>query len=219
MFAQYSPEWVAVRNGIPTASQFARIMTPAQRKYSSQATDYALELIDQQHNGYTRTPEDEDMRRGLELEPEARNWYAFDASTHVQQVGFCLSDCGRFGCSPDGLVGEDGGLEIKCPRPVTHLRYLHDGIVPPQYLPQIHGSLIVTGRAWWDFLSYCPGYPALVLRVTPDDFTERLAELLEVFSLELIQLRKKLLGPTEPEQPPELAGGELFGATQGAPPR
>ena len=218
MFPQYSPEWVAVRSGIPTASQFGRIMTPAQRKYSSQAREYALELLDQRHRGYSRdahcSPE---MQHGLDTEPEARAWYAFDTGRDVQQVGFCLSDCGRFGCSPDGLVGDDGGLEIKCPQPVTHLKYLDEGVVPTQYLPQIHGSLLVTGRAWWDFLSYCPGYPPLVLRVTPSDFTERLAELLEVFCLELIETRKKLFGDSQPE--PELISGELFDKGQGVPPR
>lgn len=219
MFAQYSPEWVAVRSGIPTASQFGRIMTPAKRSYSAQARQYALELLDQKHRGYSRdshcSPE---MQYGLDMEPEARAWYAAVHDTrNVQQVGFCLSDCGRFGCSPDALVDDDGGLEIKCPQPVRHLEYLADGVVPREYLPQIHGSLLVTGRAWWDFLSYCPGYPSLVLRVVPDDFTERLAELLEVFFIELNMLRKQLLGESQPE--PELIGGELFDKGQGVPPR
>ena len=219
MFAQYSPEWVAIRSGIPTASQFGRIMTPTKRSYSSQARAYARELLDQKHRGYSReTNCSPEMQHGLDMEPEARNWYAFDTGRDVQQVGFCLSDCGRFGCSPDGLVGDDGGLEIKCPQPTTHLEYLDEGVVPSAYLPQIHGSLLVTGRKWWDFLSYCPGYPPLVLRVTPNDFTERLAELLEVFCLELIDARKKLFGDLPPE--PELVDGQLFdGRGQGAPPR
>jgi hypothetical protein len=193
MFAQYSPDWARVRSGIPTASQFGRIMTPAKRQYSAQARAYALELLDQKHRGFSRdahcSPE---MQHGLDTEPEARAWYAFDTGLDVQQVGFCLTDCGRFGCSPDGLVGPDGGLEIKCPQPVTHLQYLDDGIVPAAYLPQIHGSLIVTGRAWWDFLSYCPGYPALTLRVVPDDFTDALRACLDRFAGELAEVRAKL---------------------------
>jgi len=220
MFAQYSPEWVAVRSGVPTASQFHRIITPAKRDYSKSAKQYALELLDQKHRGFSRdahcTPE---MQYGLDMEPTARSYYEL-VYGDVQQVGFCLSDCGRFGCSPDGLVGDDGGLEIKCPQPARHLEYLADGIVPTDYLPQIHGSLLVTGRKWWDFLSYCPDYEPLRIRVTPNDYTERLAELLEVFCMELAQLRAKIFGKPEPVEPPAPIGGELFaGATQGAPPR
>jgi len=70
------------------------------------------------------------MQDGIDMEPEARACYSFLAGGEVKQVGFCLSDDGRFGCSPDGLVGDDGGLELKCPLPKTHIKYLVEGELP-----------------------------------------------------------------------------------------
>lgn len=182
---QYSPQWWSLRRGVPTASQFGRILTPKKCEPSAQQEDYIAELIAdracQTPPFFTERPMSRDCANGLNMEPIARSWYAMQTDTEVQQVGFCLTDDGRFGCSPDGLVGEDGGLELKCPTLKTHVRYLQAGTLPDEYRAQVHGSLIVTGRAWWDFVSYAPGLPPLKLRVEPDAFTLRLADELEAF--------------------------------------
>lgn len=182
---QLTPEWWEARRGVPTASQFGRILTPKTLKPSAQADAYIDELIGDlvslnppvfSQNGYTAA-----MTAGREFEPEARRFYEMERGVDVREVGFVMDDLGRFGCSPDGLVGDDGGLELKCPLPKTHAGYLREGGLPVEYAPQVHGSLVVTGRAWWDFLSYAPGLPEVLVRVTPNEYTEALREALEVF--------------------------------------
>jgi len=221
MCEQYSPQWWNLRRGIPTASQFDRIMTPVKRQYSSAARKYARELVAESAVNWTPPfYASQAMQHGTNTEPEARAWYAFTYDDlPVQQVGFCVTDDGLIGCSPDFLAGSVGGGEIKCPQPDTHLGYLDDCVLPPDYACQVHGSLIVTGRQWWDFVSYCPGLPPFVVRVVPDDFTEQLRGYIGRFLTELASVRR-LLNPTEPAELPAPIGGELFaGATQGAPPR
>jgi hypothetical protein len=110
------------------------------------------------------------MERGKELESQARVWYEI---THapVQQVGFCVADGGRTGCSPDGLVGGDGGIEVKCPMMPNYLDILESGEIPAEWLLQMHHCMYVTGRAWWDFVLYTDVEPfgGGVQRVHRDD--------------------------------------------------
>lgn len=184
--AQGTPDWWMAKRGIPSASNFDRIMTPKTRKFSAQAEAYAYELIADvvlagapvDVESYTSR----DMQNGIDLEPEARGYYAFTNGVQIRQVGFCISDCGRWGCSPDGLIGDDGGLELKCPKISTHLGYLIGGELPSEYKCQVHGSLIVTGRHWWDFESYAIGLSPFLIRTEPDDFTADLRKALEQFS-------------------------------------
>lgn len=195
-FDQYSDSWWAARRGLPTGSQFGRIITPAKGSYSSSAKGYISELIAEE-----LIPEFEPdrfesaaMAHGTETEDEARRLYAFAQGLDPEQVGFCVSDCERYGASPDALVGDDGALEIKCPLPKTHVDYLVGGKLPDAYKAQVHGHLLVTGRAWCDFVSYCDGLPLFVCRVTPDDFTEKLASALDRFCDELAETRAKIRG-------------------------
>jgi putative phage-type endonuclease len=183
-FDQYSPEWFAVRRGIPTASEFHRIITAKQGKSSAQAHGYLCRLIGDRFDiDYPRVNDNATaaMKRGTQFEPEARRFYEFDRDTTVAQVGFCTTDDGRLGCSPDGLVGDDGLIEIKCPSPEVHVAYILDGGLPDDYRPQVHGQLLVTGRSWCDFLSYCPGLPNFIVRVEADEFTTKLRCALEDF--------------------------------------
>lgn len=191
MCEQRSREWWSLRRGVPTASQFSRIMTPAKRQYAAAAKTYIRELyvellpdnIPRSGSGFVN----KSMQHGIDTEPEARAWYEFRNNIDVQQVGFCKTDCGRFGCSPDGLVGADGGIEIKCPGGETHLEYQDEGGLPLAHACQVHGFLIVTGRAWCDFVSYIPGLPdeqQICVRVVPNDFTADLRGHLETFAAE-----------------------------------
>lgn len=196
-FGQYSPEWWAVRRGVPTASEFSRILTPAKWQYAAGAETYACELVGQHYDltyGEVTEYATAAMRNGTIMEPEARRYYSLQTGTDVRQVGFCLTDCGRFGCSPDGLVGDDGGLELKHPLPATQVKWLYAGIVPAEYLAQIQGALLITQRKWWDFLSYYPGMEPLLVRVKPDDRTLLLAEALEKFWMRLLDIRSKIAG-------------------------
>lgn len=194
---QGSQEWHDLRRGVPTASEFQRILPPKTRKPGAGARSYLEELIGDKMSIYYRENAEsftnKAVRWGEQCEAEARKWYALERNVDVELVGFCTTDDGRFGCSPDGLVGEDGGLELKCPQANTHVGYLLDGVLPTDYMGQVHGSLIVTGRKWWDFLSYAPGLPPLLVRVTPDEYTEALRKQLDKFWDEL-QAATELVG-------------------------
>lgn len=196
---QYSPEWWRLRRGVPTASEFGRILTPKTMKLASAADDYVCELVGDiacLSSDYAAfRPTSKAMDAGTLTEPEARRYYEMETGQDVQQVGFCMTDDERFGCSPDGLVGEDGGLELKCPLLKTQAAYLMDGGLPAEYRAQVHGCLIITGRAWWDFLSYAPGLDPLLIRVTPDEYTLALRGALEIFWVRFQEAKAKLLRP------------------------
>lgn len=165
--------WFDLRRGIPTASNFKRILTPAQLKPSKYgSTSYIRELVAQcyyaDETGYTSLH----MERGNALEGTARDWYQLSTGNEVKEVSFVYGDDARkFGGSPDGFIGSDGGIEIKCPSAPVHVGYCLEGVVPTEYKPQVFGLLFVTGREWWDFMSYHPDFKRwnLLVRVTASD--------------------------------------------------
>lgn len=182
---QGSPEWMKLRRGIPTCSNFDKIFTGG-GKLSTQAEGYLCELIGELEVSEDYLTEEESyisrhMARGIEREDEARRSYEMDTGRKVERVGFLTTECGRFGGSPDGLVDDLGGLEIKCPAPKQHIAWYLKGVMPTEYKPQVHGYLWLTGRVWWDFYSYCPGLPEFRVRVGRDEYTEKLGEELERF--------------------------------------
>lgn len=187
---QRTPDWFAAKRGLPSASLMGGIIQPVKMGYAKPAAKtYITKLIDQirRPDAYAADSWKGNVhtRRGTETEPETIGIYAFDRDVRVESIGFVLSDCRRFGCSPDGLVGADGMVEAKAPDGHTFvewfLEHAETGDVPNEHKAQVHGSLIVTGRAWCDFFAYCPGYDPLVIRVTPDKFTDRLREHLDTF--------------------------------------
>lgn len=193
-FEQRTPEWHAARCGIPTASGFDRIIT-SEGKRSKQREKYMYELAGEKLGAIVdETYQSFAMQRGTLLESEARGLYEF-ARDAVQTVGFCVSDCGRWGFSPDGLVGENGGIEIKCPLLHTHVEYMIKckDEMPVDYFQQVQGALFVSGREWWDFISYFPGLPPVIVREEPNAVFHRLLKQeLELFCDELDQLVKRL---------------------------
>jgi len=178
---QRSESWYEVRRGVPTCSRFDQILTPVQAKpAAAQETlinELLVESIMPPEQGLIKGHMTEEMESGMILEAEARCRYELEfASAPMTEVGFLMHESGLFGGSPDALVGEEGGVEIKCPAAVTHIGYLRAGALPNDYKCQVHGYLIVTGRPWWDFFSYCRNLPVFRLRVHRDDFTEKLAK-------------------------------------------
>lgn len=196
---QRSDAWFAARRGLPTCSAFDKILTAGKGIPSSAQDKLISELIAEAlcptyGPDYTSA----DMQAGTGLEAEARAFYAFERGLAVREVGLIISDCGRFGGSPDALVGEDGGLEIKCPSAPTQITYVRVGQLPDDYKCQVHGHLVVSGRQWWDFLSYYPGLPTFQVRVTPDAFTAKLAAELEKFCARYNEVRATFgLAPIE----------------------
>jgi hypothetical protein len=176
---QGSPEWFNARLGIPTASQFDRILTPKTRKPSGAQARYMAELLAEWLLGSpSESWSNAVVERGTELEEEAARWYAFDRGVDVEKVGFVTTDYGRVGGSPDRLVGSDGILEIKNPLAVQHVLYLLSEV--PEHTGQVQGYLWLTGRKWCDMLSYHPTLPPVVHRIKPDPdyFAALEAELL-----------------------------------------
>jgi hypothetical protein len=174
---QGSQEWLESRLGRPTASNFSKLLTPT-GKPSSSADAYINELIAQKITG--ELPEfyiNDAMARGNELEPAAKTLYELTNDVEVVEVGLCLHDTLECGASPDGLVGDDGGIEIKSPLPHTHVSYLRDSKLPNKYIPQVQGCLWITGREWWDFMSYHPSMQDLIVRVYRDEaYIKKLAD-------------------------------------------
>lgn len=190
---QNSPEWEAARLGIPTASNFDKIVT-SKGERSKQREKYLFELAGERitgeaKSGYTNA----NMDRGHEREDESRSMYSFVTGVEVQRVGFCYFDEKKeFGCSPDGLVGEDGGFETKDAAPHIQIDRLKNGWSKAQYLQQVQGSICVTGRKWWDLQSYSRGIKPVVIRFErDDDFIKKLAIEIRLFNNELKTIVEK----------------------------
>ncbi len=112
------------------------------------------------------------MEQGSILEEYAVPFYEMTFNEDLRRVAFVTTDSGKYGCSPDALIGDDetgGGLEIKCPLLKTHVKYLMEGKLPDDYKCQVHGSMFVTGRKWWKFMSYFRGHTPFVLRIDRDE--------------------------------------------------
>jgi len=170
---QGTDSWLEVRRGILTASVMGQLITPATIKPASNDKSRALiaQLAAERITGRTDSVfVNDDMMRGTLHEPIACDRYAEVNGVELQQVGFMVRDDWGFplGASPDRLIGEDGGLEVKCPRPKAHIQTILSGQVPPHNMAQVMTCLVVTGRDWWDFCSFSAGLPMFTKRVTLD---------------------------------------------------
>jgi len=176
---QRSEEWDRWRNR-PTASEFGKFVTPAKGDYSKQAPQYAATIISKRRGTYTERPPTFWMEWGVEHEPNAKHAYTLQTGNEIQDVGFILPDgTDAYGGSPDGLVGDDGLIEIKCPAPETLISYHANGVLPNDYKPQVQGLLLISGRAWCDFYAFHPELTPFLLRVEADpDYQTKIAECL-----------------------------------------
>lgn len=169
---QGTDEWFDLRYGLPTASEFKKVLT-ATGKPSTQKSDYAALLAAEMYAGRNleRWEGNQWTERGNELEPEARAMYELTAGVDVVETGFIKAF--GVGCSPDGLVGDDGLVEIKCLSPQKHvlaLAYVQKHAKPPSdYVAQIQGQMYVTGRQWCDLYFYHPALPPTWIRAYRDD--------------------------------------------------
>jgi len=171
---QNTSEWYQARCGKITASEVVNVLsflkrsgeeTQARANYKAQIVAERLTGVPDM-GGYLSPY----MEHGNEYEAMARTEYELKTGHSVEEIGFVVHpDMPYFGASPDGLIGDDGGLELKCPKTETHLKYLLADVIPEEYLPQMTAGLSCTGREWWDFASFDPRLPeALQL------FTKRL---------------------------------------------
>lgn len=169
---QGTDEWLQLRCGILTASEVSRLITAKTLKPAVNDHSRAIvwektsqRILGEIEDGYMS----DDQIRGIEHEPVARDYYR-KIQGDVKEVGFITRefDFGVIGCSPDALVGDNGGWEVKCPRAKTHIKTLLTGQVPDEYVMQVQTSLLVSGREWWDFSSFFAGLDMPTIRVYPD---------------------------------------------------
>lgn len=194
---QNSNEWRMARLGIPTASMFATVMRAKGRGEdgsSKTRAEYMRKLAGEILTGqpmesYTNGH----IERGHEQEDEARKLYAFLADATPQRVGFVRNEF--WGCSPDSLIGDNGGLEIKSALPHIQIDRLLRGGLPPEHKAQVQGNMMVCDRIWWDFVSYCPSLPPLIVRAWRDeDYVSELTKALDQFNSELHAMVEKIRG-------------------------
>jgi hypothetical protein len=208
---QGSEAWRRARMGVPTASQFNRILTPTGRP-SKQAEHYIYELLAELMMGRPLDSESYPwMQRGIDLEEDAALWYEMQRDVTTDTIGFCMTDDGTIGASPDRLVGDDGLLEIKCPSPAVHVQYLlyPQRGVDAEYRVQVMGQLYVAERKWCDVVSYHPELPKVIVRVERDDeYIALLDDALRKFCEQLKEGKEELrrqnllaeIGERQPEE-------------------
>lgn len=172
---QRSPEWWAARTGCVTASRIADVMARTKNGWGAPRGHYLNKLVAERITGQpTKQRAVMSLEQRLEMEPEARVAYEFYSDNEVTEVGFIEHPTiPHAGASPDGLIGADGGLEIKCCDTTTHIETLRSGAVDPDYMKQIQFGMACTDRMWWDFVSFDPLMPEelklFVKRVLRDD--------------------------------------------------
>jgi hypothetical protein len=205
--AQGSDGWHALRMGIPTASEFHRIVTPKKGELSKGAIDYALRLCAERLlNAPTHMLAGDFsgpwMERGKELEPMAVQQYEFQYDTQTMPISFITTDDGMIGCSPDRLVLSEQkvALEVKCPSPQVHLGYLLNG-TDEAYRPQVQGQIYVAELDRAELYSFHERMPAVTIRNTRDDeYVKKLDAALKAFNENLMSMlaRAKELGVYQP---------------------
>ena len=196
MMEQKSPEWFAARLGKATASRIADVMAKTKTGYGASRENYLMELaLERITNAQAPSFMNAAMQWGHDTEPQARAMYEFMRDVAVQQVGLVLHpSINKSHASPDGLVGEDGLIEIKCPNTATHIETLLSEDVEGKYVKQMQWQMACCGRAWCDFVSFDPRLPAemqmFVQRVRRDD--EFIAELEREARLFLAEIDKTI---------------------------
>lgn len=193
---QGSPEWFAARLGKVTASRVSDVIARTKTGWGASRGNYMAELIAERLTG-TPAPSyvNGAMQWGIDTEPQARAAYEFFTDATVDPVGFVphpkIADSGA---SPDGLIGNAGLAEFKCPNTSTHIDTLLGGSVPAKYVVQMHWQMACTGRQWCDFVSFDPRLPSdlslFVKRVNRDD--KMVAELETAVADFLAELEGKL---------------------------
>lgn len=168
---QGSGEWLQARLGLITASEADALVTPHGKvKTGDSPESYLLKKVCEKFLGYTTDDASSfAMSQGQILEGTAVPYFEFTTGLSVRRVGLCVSDDSRCACSPDGLIGDDGGLEIKSPQPENALRIILSGVVPACHVIQIQFSIFVTGASWWKYLLFSRQFQPMIIHVERDE--------------------------------------------------
>jgi putative phage-type endonuclease len=193
---QRSDDWIIARLGKITSTHFSDVLNKKTGRKTYMMRVLAEILTGEPQPGFKNAA----MEWGIETEPRACDWYSTTMDTPITQVGF-VHRGHLAGCSPDGYVGDEGMVEIKCPHPSTHAEYILANKLPSQYKPQVQGQLWITGRDWCDFVSFDPrtiDNPFWWIRVHPDD--EYINELKEATALFIEELAEKVKAVGRPAE-------------------
>lgn len=196
---QGTPEWHKARAGIPTASMFGVITKRLKNgNYSDTRRTYMLQLAGERiTEEIAETYDGGPLARGKAMEDDARKLYEFfNPDTELQRVGFAINDDWRAGASPDSLIGIDGGLEIKTKKAGLHIDVLLEAeealragktnYLPEDHIAQVQGGMGITGRMWWDFVSYWPKMKPYIVRIPRDE------KVIASLKVEILQFNKEL---------------------------
>lgn len=212
---QGSPEWHDQRRGMVTASVVGQLITASTLKPARNDTSRGLTalLVAERITGYTEpTWMNDDMLRGVMDEPRARDRYAETQEVDVTEIGFMVRDDWGWslGYSPDGLVGGHGLIEVKSRRQKKQLQTILADAVPAENMAQIQAGLLVSGREWCDYISYCGGMPMFVKRVYPDPlWSEAIVDAVSAFEQTAEQMVHDYLTRTADMPATERAEEEL----------
>ena len=198
---QRSVEWHTLRCGIPTASSMEELITPEFKvRDGEKPRDYTYKKLAEKVMGYSPSSLNTfHMEQGEITEEEAIGWFELTSGETVSKVGFCMTDDSRVGCSPDGLLGDSSGIEVKVPAPHTHIEYLCGGVLPKKYAIQVQTSMYVVGAKNWRFMSYSRFFPPFLITVQRDPKAQdAIATALDLFWDRFTAAEAKLL--------PQIAG-------------
>jgi putative phage-type endonuclease len=197
---QGTPEWFAQRLGKVTASRVADVIAKTKTGYSTSRANYLAQLVAERLTGQAAESfSNAAMQHGTETEPLARMAYETETGLMVTEVAMIdHPTIVMTGASPDGLVGESGLVEIKCPNTATHIDTLLSDKAPTKYIPQMQWQMVCTGRAWCDFVSFDPRLPEdmqlFVKRVERDDaYIAELEAEVKTFLIEVESTVNKLI--------------------------
>jgi putative phage-type endonuclease len=189
MIEQGSAEWFASRLGKVTASKVYDVMAKTKSGYGAARKNYMMELLCQRltgarEEGFTNAA----MQRGNDLEPMARGRYEIENDLLVSETGLIdHPEIEGFAASPDGVVGDDGLIEIKCPNTATHIDFMKTGKINPRYQSQMTAQMLCTGRNWCDFVSFDDRLPENL------EYRVQRYELDKAFAVEMLAEVKKFL--------------------------
>ena len=196
---QHSTEWETARLGLVTASEADALISPTFEVRKGLGVEtYLYEKLSEKILGYKlQSGGTFEMGQGTASEEFARSWFSFEYNTDVKEVGFIIGDCERIGCSPDGILPDGTGLEIKCPQGPRQLKYYVKNEVPPEYRVQVAFSLYVTKAPYWTFVSYHRALPPLVVKVERNEkemaaIREALAKFFAQFDPIYARIKSKL---------------------------
>ncbi len=198
---QNTAAWHENRLGKVTASRVFDIMPGKKGGYLASRKKYMLELLAERITGVELdNVVSKAMQWGTDTEPLARSAYEAWTGNIVTEVGFIEHPTiPSFGASPDGLIGDHGGLELKCPTQTTHLEVMSTGVINPRYIYQMHVGMMCTGREWWEYVDYDPRMPefaqyySLIIK-SSESFSAQIETEVRKFITELDAMEKQIRG-------------------------